>query len=139
METKIATATMYGRNGTYETGIEYATDAEHVHHRVRRPLPTRTVLGYGLVGGVGLVVTRCAHDGAMSEWRSSGWGDHTKLRVVERPLNPPYIGTLPNEEHGAVWGDPIDVPSAEPDRILIGDREVSEAEAQAAIAAYAQR
>lgn len=53
----------------------------------------------------------------MSEWRIGGWRNRDRdgsqrpdpMRVCERPMYPPHLN-LPDEEHGYVWGDPIDLP-----------------------------
>jgi hypothetical protein len=136
MDTQTQTTTEHGTNGTYRTGIEYTVDAQHVHHEVRRPIERRIFLGYGAdTGDVGLAIIMIDHRGPLTEWRSSGWGDHSQMRPVLRPMSPPYLN-LPDEEHGCVWGDPIDVPSTEPARFLFRDREITAQEAEALLCAY---
>lgn len=96
--TEIEFVTEYGANGRYRIGVEYSVDDAGVHHVVRRPVPpaVRT------------------HDGPdqLSEWRVIRSGE-VEVRVMVPPLSRPRLN-LPDEEHGYVWGDPIDMPSTDP-------------------------
>ena len=135
MTTTTCLATEYGAYGPYQVGIEYTVDADLVHHAVRRPVARRYAIGYGLTpDGVGQAIERISHDGVMSEWRIRRTGA-ARLEVVERISNPPLL-SLPDEEHGNVWGDAVDVVTDEPVRYIWCGREIGEDEARRAIAAF---
>lgn len=133
--TTICTATEYGSDGPYQIGIEYTVGDDRVHHVIRRPIVQQTFVGYGLTpDGVGQAIERVSHDGAMSEWRYCRAGGVAE--VTEQPSNPPLLN-LPDEEHGHVWGEPIDITSSESVRYFWCGREVPEDEAIEASLAYA--
>lgn len=146
--TQTAATVQYGDGTHYEYGVEYAVDADRIHHVVRRPLRWECFLGYGYpagaeaTGGNRRPIVRIGHDGPMTEWRYRGASRSRPLsgpyEVIERPTNAPMIPTLPDEEHGAVWGDPIDIDiaSREPVRYRLGPVEVTETEAREAMARY---
>ena len=140
MDTHIAATTQCGQYGLYTLGIEYIEEGQ-ICRAVRRPIPQRDVfIGYGLhEDGDVSAVLRTSHDGPMSEWRwSDGAGGHvpaSELRPGRAPLSPPYMH-LPDEEHGYSWGEPVDIPSTKPPHYSWRGREVDEAVALAAIAAY---
>ncbi len=132
--TKYALATECGSSGTYRIGVEYQVDTDGTHRLIRRPRLESVFLAYAIQpDGVQTTVTSFG-DGPVSEWRM----EHIdgRIEVIDRPLAPPYLGLLPDEEHGATWGDPIDIAPSAPRLFLGACREISEDEAMAAIATY---
>lgn len=120
-KTTIATATLFGSDGPYLVGYEYTEDADRVLHAVLRPESREVHLGFALqADGAGTSVTRITHDGPMTAWRSfrgevprpcAGWE-----RDANASQRSEVARRLPDEEHGWTWGDPIEIPSAEPAR-----------------------
>lgn len=135
-ETQFAFAICHGAYDAWEAGAEYVVDGSDVHHFVRRPLRIEAFAGYGLVGGVGQAIMRVSHDGPMSQWRVVA-SPNSHMRVIAELPHSCGNLNLPDEEHGVVWGDDIDVPSDEPARWTVAGREISEDAMRAALAAYA--
>lgn len=141
MDTKFALSTCHSPDGAYEVGAEYCIDGDRVVHFVHRAVLQEIFVGYGLVNDAdhGIAILRVSHDGPMTPWRYVHHAyDRTisPVPIVRLPRECGYLN-LPDEDHGWTWGDPIEVPSAEPVRYTAGGREITADAAQAALDAYA--
>jgi len=138
---EFAVATMNGQYGNWLLGIEFCRDSDGTYHAVRRPVRQETFVGYGLTSdaaAVAVAITRISHDGDMTEWRSTSGRppEWDNLAPCVKPLTPPFL-SLPSDEHGDTWGDPVDIKSKITDHFSIGDdREISAAEAATCLANY---
>jgi hypothetical protein len=130
-----AWTTEYGQYGSYEIGQEYVI-RDGLHHLVLRPIRATEFMGYAIdAQGVGSAVTKVSHDGPLSSWR---YRNVDGERIITPPSHPPCL-SLPDEEHGHRWGDPVIVLSAEPARWYHAGMEISADAAAAGLDVYSAR
>lgn len=104
MSNRIYSVTEHGENGPYRIGLEVAVTPDGVHHLVLRPRIREVFSGYEIIPNGSTSATGRIELEGSHEWRFEQYG---LICAYPTPAHPPFIGTLPDEEHGHAWGDPI--------------------------------